>query len=70
MNVTGIHSFGIEYLTIERFVNDILHCVDLGVSQKWVGKGLLLLLQKDVFNTNERLQEDCESKGIVPSVAQ
>ena len=36
-HIPGMHSYGVDHFTIERFVDCTLHTVDLGVAAKWHG---------------------------------
>ena len=50
-DLPDVHSFGVDHFTIERFVDCTLHTLDLGVTGKWHGQCLWLLLRNDVYNT-------------------
>jgi hypothetical protein len=38
-SVPGIHDVGIKHFDHTLMVDDVLHCVDLGIAQRWAGTG-------------------------------
>jgi hypothetical protein len=42
-DVPDVHDCGIPYFSHTRMVIDVLHCVDLGVAQRWIGTSSCLV---------------------------
>ena len=49
-NVEGLHNYGVNFFSIEFFVDCILHTVDLGIAQRYCGHSIKCLLECNVFN--------------------
>ena len=56
MHVPDLHDLGIDGFTLDRFVDDRLHTIELGAAQKWCALALLNILRANLFGlTNPRL---------------
>lgn len=64
-DVPGVHSYGIKYFTLERFVDCTLHTIDLGVIQRWIGESLMMLLRLDIFDLGLPTVQDTLQEGSV-----
>ena len=64
-SIPGLHDFGVKHLRIDSFVDCTLHTVDLGPLQKWIAKGIAIVLDSDALQTQGRTQADRRAVGML-----
>ena len=47
--VEGLHDLGVKHFRVEYMLDCVLHCVDLGVAQRYIGESLKATLKANVF---------------------
>ena len=50
-NIPGVHNHGVDHFRLEYFVDCLLHTVDLGVAQRFIGTALLLILRRNCYGS-------------------
>ena len=57
-HVEGVHEWGVDHMTKDRMIGDILHTFDLGIIQKQTGLCFWRILQSEVFSSTQTLRAE------------
>ena len=57
-HVDGVHQWGVDHMTRDRMIGDILHTFDLGIVQKQVGLCFWRILNSSVYSSTQTLRAE------------
>ena len=64
-DIPGVHNYGIKYFQVTMYVNDILHCLDLGMTQRFTGLACCKMLELNVWKSTKRNADDRHEENLL-----